>query len=177
MRWYWIDRFEKFVSGVEATTIKNVTLAEEALDDYTPGYPHYPHSLIIEGMAQTAGLLLSEINGFTERIVLAKIGKAEFECIAGPGDQLKLNAKLLSRQPDGAIFDGIVTVNDKPQGKLQLTFAILDESFGDQSFFIPSDLCRLLRAMRLFEVGVKPDGSPIDVPKQMADAELAALDH
>ncbi len=36
MRWFWIDRFEKFVAGKQAVTIKNVTLAEEPLDDYLP---------------------------------------------------------------------------------------------------------------------------------------------
>ncbi len=56
MRWFWIDRFEEFVRGKHAVTVKNVTYGEEPLDDYMPGHPHYPHSLIIEGMAQTGGL-------------------------------------------------------------------------------------------------------------------------
>ncbi|MEZ6134735.1 MAG: 3-hydroxyacyl-ACP dehydratase FabZ family protein [Pirellulaceae bacterium] len=175
MRWFWIDRFEKFVSGQEAVSIKNVTLAEEPLDDYLPGYPHYPHSLIIEGMAQTGGLLLSQMEDFQLRVVLAKVSRAEFFELATPGDQLRLTAKLLSRQPDGAIVEGHVEVNGKPQAELELTFAILDESFGNEPFFIPQDLLRIMRSMKMFEVGVNPDGSPIRIPQHMLDAELASL--
>jgi 3-hydroxyacyl-[acyl-carrier-protein] dehydratase len=55
MRWFWIDRFTSFESGRSASAVKNVTLSEEALDNYTPGRPNLPYALIIEGMAQTAG--------------------------------------------------------------------------------------------------------------------------
>ncbi len=175
MRWFWIDRFDKFVVGQEAVTIKNVTLAEEPLDDYLPGFPHYPHSLIIEGMAQTGGLLLAQIEEFQQRVVLAKVSKAEFFRTAGPGDQLRLTARLLSLQPDGAIVEGSVQVNDEPQAELELTFAILDETFGEEAFFIPQELCRVLRALKLFEVGVHQDGSPIKIPQYMLDAEQAEL--
>lgn len=175
MRWFWIDRFEKFVSGQEAVTLKNVTLAEEPLDDYLPGFPHYPHSLIIEGMAQTGGLLISQLNDFQSRVVLAKVSRSEFFGLAVPGDQLRLHVKLLSLQPDGAIVSGLVEKAGKPLAELELTFAILDESYGEQAFFIPDDLCRILRSLRLFDVGVHADGSPIAIPPHMLEAELASL--
>ena len=179
MRWFWIDRFEKFVAGEEATTLKNISLGEEPLDDYLPGYPHYPHSLVIEGMAQTGGLLLSQLSGFQQKVVLAKVSRADFETIAGPGDRLHLNAKLVNRQDDGAIIEGIVT-RDAAEGdglpfaKMEMTFAILgDEAFGKDSFFEPGDLCRILRSLRLFDVGVEPDGRPIEIPSHMLEAEVA----
>lgn len=175
MRWFWIDRFEKFIVGQEAVALKNVTLAEEPLDDYLPGYPHYPHSLIIEGMAQTGGLLLSQIEAFQQRVVLAKVSKAEFFGIATPGDQLRLAVKILSRQDDGAIVEGTVDVNGVPQARMELTFAFLDETFGDKPFFIPGDLCRILRTLKLFEVGVEPDGTPIQIPEHMLAAEYELL--
>lgn len=175
MRWFWIDRFDKLVVGQEAVTIKNVTLAEEPLDDYLPGYPHYPHSLIIEGMAQTGGLLLSQVQDFQQRVVLAKISKALFHRLAGPGDQLRLTARVLSHQDDGAIVEGKVEVNGQPQAELELTFAFLDETFGDRPFFIPGDLCRILRTLKLFDVGVHPDGTPIKIPQHMLDGEIEML--
>ena len=175
MRWFWIDRFEKFVAGDEAQTLKNVTLSEEPLDDYLPGYPHYPHSLIIEGTAQTGGLLLSQMEEFESRIVLAKVSKATFHKIATPGDQLRMHVKIMSHQEDGAIVDGTVTVNNEPQADLELTFAILDESYGDASFFEPGDLCRILRSLKLFDVGVNQDGTPIEIPPKMLAAEIASL--
>ncbi|MEC8553462.1 MAG: beta-hydroxyacyl-ACP dehydratase [Planctomycetota bacterium] len=175
MRWYWLDRFEKFVAGEEAISLKNVTLAEESLDDYLPGYAHYPHSLIIEGMAQTGGILLSQTNDFRDKIVLAKVSKAEFDCITRPGDTIRLRAVLVNRQADGAIVEGSIEVNDEPQGRMELTFAILDESYGSEPFFIPSDFCRVLRGLCLFDVGVNPDGSPLQIPEEMLAAEIDAL--
>lgn len=179
MRWFWIDRFEKFVSGVEATAYKNVTFAEEPLDDYLPGKPHYPHSLIIEGMAQTGGLLLSQLKDFHSRIVLAKVSKAEFFRLVQPGDQLCLHATLQSVQTEGAIIEGETHVGDELQGKFEMTFAILNESYGDASFFEPVGLMRMLRVLRLFDVAVDQQGHRIGIPQYMLDAErdeVAAYD-
>ena len=60
MRWYWIDRFLEFNSGRSCQSVKNVSLAEEHLHDHFPGYPVMPASLIIEGLAQTGGILVGE---------------------------------------------------------------------------------------------------------------------
>ncbi len=172
MRWFWIDRFESFVSGKEATALKNVTFSEEPLDDYLPGLPHYPNSLIIEGMAQTGGLLLSEIQQFQQRVVLAKISRAEFHRIALPGDQLRFTVNLQSLQADGAIVGGSVNVSGELQSKMEMTFAILDESFGEQPFFPAANLLRILRIMRLYEVGVDSSGNRLTIPQHMLDAEV-----
>ena len=55
MRWFWIDRFEEFVSGQSAVAIKNFSLGEETFHGYFPGHPVMPGSLILEGIAQTGG--------------------------------------------------------------------------------------------------------------------------
>ena len=90
MRWIWIDKFLEFRSGEFARAIKNLTLAEEHLHDHLPGYPVMPASLIIEGLAQTGGILVGEAKGFAEKVVLAKIPRAEFFGVACAGDQLDL---------------------------------------------------------------------------------------
>ena len=94
MRWFWIDRFTEFVSGSHARGYKNVTLAEEALDEYCPGYPMLPPTLIIEGMAQMGGILVSEHFQFDKHVVLAKVGKAKFHQPARNGDQLFIGSRL-----------------------------------------------------------------------------------
>src|ERR1700733_16063963 len=76
MRWIWIDKFTEFTSKTSATAIKTVTLAEEHLHDLYPAFPIVPHSLIVEGMAQTSGILVGEARGFAEKVILAKIGRA-----------------------------------------------------------------------------------------------------
>jgi len=64
MRWIWIDKFLEFKSGEFARAVKNLTLAEEHLHDHFPGYPVMPASLIIEGLAQTGGILVGEARAF-----------------------------------------------------------------------------------------------------------------
>ncbi len=174
MRWFWIDRFEEFVRGQHAVTLKNVTFGEEPLDDYMPGHPHYPHSLIIEGMAQTGGLLIAEPAGFQNRVVLAKVGKAIFHQMALPGDQLRFRAEIQSVQDAGAIVKGTVTVNGELQADLELWFAFLDERFGKGSLFPPADLLRVLRVLRLYDVAVDMEGRRIEPPEHLLAAEKVA---
>jgi 3-hydroxymyristoyl/3-hydroxydecanoyl-(acyl carrier protein) dehydratase len=50
MRWLWIDRFIEFVRSERSAAIKNVSLSEEPLSDYPPGFPMLPPTLIIEGL-------------------------------------------------------------------------------------------------------------------------------
>ena len=68
MRWIWIDKFVEFDSGKRAVAVKNVTLAEEHLHDYVPGFPIMPECLMIEAMAQTAGILVGEAGDFKEKV-------------------------------------------------------------------------------------------------------------
>src|SRR5262245_16677662 len=102
MRWFWIDRFTEFERGRRAVAIKTVTLAEEQMDDYSPGFPIMSSALMIEGMAQTAGLLIGEMSGFEHRVVLAKIGKAEFSRPVVPGETLRYETTIADVKSDGA---------------------------------------------------------------------------
>ena len=58
MRWFWIDKFIEFESGRRAVAIKNVSYAEEQIPEYSFSLPMMPAALIIEGVAQTGGLLV-----------------------------------------------------------------------------------------------------------------------
>ena len=88
MRWFWIDRFTEFVRFRRATAVKAVTLTEEYLHDHFPGAAIMPTSLIIEGIAQTAGLLVADAVDFKQQVVLAKVSSATFTRDAVPGDTL-----------------------------------------------------------------------------------------
>ena len=174
MRWFWIDRFIEFVRDTRATTIKNVSFGEEPIDDYLPGHPHYPHSLIIEGMAQTGGLLVSEAGGFQNKTVLAKVSKAVFHELIVPGDQIFLTAVVQDKKPTGAIVEGTVKVNGQLRAELELSFAFLDERFGATALFPPEDLLRTLRILKLFDVAVDQNGNRIHPPQHMLEAERQA---
>src|SRR3954468_2734986 len=111
MRWIWIDKFTEFTSRTSATAIKNVSLAEEHLHDLYPAFPIVPHSLIIEGMAQTAGILVGEARDFKEKVILAKVGKAPSHRLVRPGETITFNAKIVQLNEIGASIEGIVDVS------------------------------------------------------------------
>ncbi|MFO0818563.1 MAG: beta-hydroxyacyl-ACP dehydratase [Pirellulales bacterium] len=170
MRWFWIDRFVEFQRGRKAVAIKNVALGSEAMEDELPSYPVLPMSLIVEGLAQTGGLLIGEYRGFRERVVLAKIAKAVFHRHALPGDTLTYTAVLDDIKGDGAVCHCRSMIGDQLQAEAELMFAHLDER-NQRELFEPAEFLRLLRTLHLFTVGVKEDGSPIDIPEHLAEAE------
>lgn len=174
MRWFWIDKFLEFESGRRAVAVKNVALAEDHIDDYQPGHPVMPVTLVIEGLAQTGGLLVGEVNEFLERVVLAKVSRARFEFSPRPGDTLTYTATIDDIKEDGAFVSGTSYVGDRLQGEVQLCFAHLDRSNGAQGLFEPADFLRMLRCFRLFDVARKPDGSPVAIPARLLEAERIA---
>ena len=129
MRWFWIDRFVEFESGRRAVATKNVSLVEEQMDGYGPWLPVMPASLIIEGIAQTGGLLVGEHNAFQERVVLAKIGKAFFHRLALAGDTLTYTVVAENIQADGAICKATSHIDGQLHAEIDLVFAHLDDRF------------------------------------------------
>jgi 3-hydroxyacyl-[acyl-carrier-protein] dehydratase len=176
MRWFWIDRFKEFVSGQSATSVKNVSLSEECVEEYAPGRTYCPSSLIVEGLAQTGGLLIGQLSDFRDRIVLAKISKCQFYREAYPGDTLTYHVNLGNQEGIGAVATGTAHVGEDKLCDIELMFARLDEErFKQVELFEPAEFCRMIRLLRVFEVGVNPDGTPITVPQHMVDAEQAVL--
>jgi 3-hydroxyacyl-[acyl-carrier-protein] dehydratase len=171
MRWFWIDRFIEFESGRQAAAIKNVSLAEEHLHDHFPGAPVMPNSLVIEGIAQTGGMLVAEHGAFAERVVLAKVAKAKFHFAAVPGDTLVYRATIEDIHKDGAIVSGTSHVGERLQGEVQMFFAHLNEAVAGKSLFHPGELLAMLRVLGLFDVGRDAQGQPIQPPESLLLAE------
>ncbi len=128
MRWFWIDRFIAFESGKTAKAIKNVTLAEEHLHDHYPGFPVMPGSLMLEGMAQTGGILLGETHQFKHVVILAKVPKVQFHHWVRPGDTLVYSAKLIEARDEGGLVEIEAHVGDKLVAECEIVFAHLDTS-------------------------------------------------
>ena len=149
MRWIWIDRFEEFSPGVSATAVKNVSLAEEHLHDHWEDFPVMPVSLMIEGMAQTSGILVGQARDFREKVILAKISKAEISEPVVPGDQLKYHAELVTISDQAASTHGTVSKNGKPIGTIDLMFSHIDQNlagtkFPEENFVFTGQFLRLL---------------------------------
>ena len=160
MRWTWIDTFVEFVSGERASAVKKVSLTEDHLHEYGGSPGVFPPSLMIEGMAQTAGLLVGEARGFRENVILAKIRRAEFEGFAHEGDQLRYDAVIESLDERAGVTRGTVSVGGKPIGRIDLIFSHVGagdapQGVPNENFVFTDNFMGLLKTIR----ETKSDGS------------------
>jgi 3-hydroxyacyl-[acyl-carrier-protein] dehydratase len=166
MRWIWIDRFIKFEPGKSAQAVKNVSLAEEHLHDHFPGYPVMPASLIIEGVAQTAGVLICHASNFDDKVVLAKVSKVEFEGLALPGDVLLYSIEIEKINEQFAVAGGEVSIISPQSNKekyqprhlasMELMFSRLDHNPAGRKF--PDDNFILTEAVSILLRDILPNG-------------------
>lgn len=173
MRWFWIDRFLEFESHHRAVAVKTISMSEDYLPQHYHGYPVMPHSLVIEGLAQTGGLLVGECNQFEERVVLAKVAKAVFHTHAVPGDTLTYETIVEKIDDDGAIITGTSRIGDRLHAEVELFFAHLDDDDSDRQLFEPGDFISMLRVYGLYDVGRNKEGGPLEVPPALLAAESA----
>src|SRR5262245_29707412 len=159
MRWIWIDRFVSFEPGKAATAVKNLSLAEDHFADHFPGYPVMPAPLILEGLAQTGGILVGDANGFSKNVVLAKIPRAAFRREARPGETLTYTTRpeqsravgcLACRAvPAGGLVCGTARGGDELIGEAELFFAHVEPDqvkalTGSDNFVFTGNLHKLL---------------------------------
>lgn len=149
MRWIWIDRFLKFEKGKSARAVKFLSMAEDVFTAHFPGYPIMPAPLMLEGLAQTGGILVGDATDFKEKIVLAKITKAVFQGEAHPGQELWYDVNLISLRDEGSVISGEVFADGVPLATAEIQFAHLDNTragqmFGDANFVFTGELKRML---------------------------------
>jgi len=153
MRWIWIDKFTEFTPRTSATALKNVSLAEEHLHDLYPVFPIVPHSLIVEGMAQTGGILVGEARNFQEKVILAKVGRATFHRLVRPGDTIHFNARIDQLNEHGASVSGTVTSGPDTVAEIELMFSHIDQNmsgvkFPEHNFVFTEQFTELLKTYR-----------------------------
>lgn len=148
MRWIWVDRILELEKAKRCVAIKNVSLAEEVLHDHFPAtakrrpIPVVPNTLIIEGMAQTAGILVGHAYDFSQKVILAKINKAQFTAAATPGYTLRYTANIERIDHTGASTLGEVDLLDPanpgkapvPLATIELMFSHLDHNRAGLAF-------------------------------------------
>jgi 3-hydroxyacyl-[acyl-carrier-protein] dehydratase len=173
MRWFWIDKFLEFESGRRAKAVKCVSLAEDYLHDHLPQHPIFPNSLVIEGMAQTGGLLFCEYNQFTEKVILAKVPKVQFYCTARPGDTLTYSASIEYHNAEGAAVSATSHIGERLQAEAEIVFAHLNEPWLG-TYFSPDAFLSMMRVFGAYRVGRAADGSPLRPPARFCRTDDAA---
>ena len=193
MRWMWIDRVVAFEAGRRLVAVKNVSLAEEHLHDHfaadahDEAFPVMPASLIIEGMAQTAGILVGSTRNFEEKVVLAKIGSAVIESDVLPGQCIRYDATIDRIDEMGANTIGTIERLDHRDGKwvvigrTEMMFSHLDQNragteFPEENVVFGENFRTLLIGAGLQKAGagphVKPHVKPHEKPSATPPASI-----
>lgn len=131
MRYHLIDRIELIAYGKYIEAVKCVPLSDDVFNEHFPGFPVFPGSLILEGMAQLGGAFLEitmKHKGLPQkRSVLALVNSLKFKRPVLPGDKLRYRAEMVSMQ-EGL---GVVKVrgqleNGEVCAEGELVFSFLD---------------------------------------------------
>jgi 3-hydroxyacyl-[acyl-carrier-protein] dehydratase len=106
---------------------KNVTVNEQFFQGHFPDVPIMPGVLILEALAQTAGILVHK-KGYCEKIaVLLNINNAKFRKPVVPGDVLTLHATGLHLSNKGGRIMAKATVNEQLAVEAEIGFALVDK--------------------------------------------------
>jgi 3-hydroxyacyl-[acyl-carrier-protein] dehydratase len=123
-----VDRVLEIVPDVSVVAIKNATINEPFFQGHFPGHPVMPGVLIVEAMAQAAGLLTQisrRIKGDTSSplFYLVKIDNARFTAPVVPGDQLRIEVSLKRLMRGMGLFVARTLVDGKEVASCELMCA------------------------------------------------------
>ena len=127
-----VDRVIEIVPDVSVVAIKNATINEPFFQGHFPGHPVMPGVLIVEAMAQAAGLLTQlsrRLKGETGSplFYLVKVDNARFNAPVVPGDQLRLEVSQKRLVRGMGLFVARTLVDDKEVASCELMCAARSE--------------------------------------------------
>jgi 3-hydroxyacyl-[acyl-carrier-protein] dehydratase len=136
-----VDRVLELVPQEKIVGMKNVTINEQFFQGHFPGHPVMPGVLILESMAQVAGILAFSGAGSIEEfeknmkdkvIYFMSVDKLKFRRPVVPGDQLRLEVILTRHRGTIASFEGKAYVGEDLVAEAQMKAILVDrEAEGD----------------------------------------------
>jgi len=111
-----VDRVIEINKGKYCKALKNISANEEIFQGHFPNHAVLPGVMIIEALAQTAGIVIhsgKDKNSSNEIVFFAGIDKAKFRIPVIPGDQLLLETNLINQRRNFWVFEGKASVDDK----------------------------------------------------------------
>ena len=94
MRFTLVDRIVELEKGQSISTVKNLSLAEEYLQDHFPGFAVLPGVMMVEALVQSGAWLMRATDDFRCSTILLKEAKAvKFNSFVTPGHQLQVDVK------------------------------------------------------------------------------------
>jgi len=127
MRFSLVDRIVELDKGQSITTVKNLTLAEEYLQDHFPGFAVMPGVLMVEALVQSGAWLMRATEDFKYSTVLLKQAKAvKFNSFVTPGKQLVVTIKAHKWGDDECTFKASGAVDGESAVSARITLSQLN---------------------------------------------------
>ena len=124
-----VDRVENLVPDQSITAIKAVSMNEQFFQGHFPGRPIMPGVLIVEAMAQAAGILAVESLGLANSgklVYFMAIDGAKFRTPVEPGCLLRLDVEFVQKRSSVCKFAGRASVDGKLAAEANFTAMIAD---------------------------------------------------
>ncbi len=151
MKFCLVDRINSLVPGESIQTIKNVSLAEEYLQDHFPGFAVLPGVMMVECLVQSCAWLSRVSDDFRYSTLLLKQARAvKFNSFLKPGQTLEVTATLRSSDDSTAEFMASGTVNG--QSAVSARLILSKQNLAERNPQLSDNDQRLIASMRdLFE--------------------------
>ncbi len=124
-----VDRVEELVKDESIRAVKAVTMNEGFFQGHFPGRPIMPGVMIVEALAQAAGVLAMEsfdLVGSGKLVYFMAIDGAKFRQPVEPGCLLSLNVEFVQKRPRVCKFAGKAMIGDKLAAEASFTAMIAD---------------------------------------------------
>ena len=124
-----VDRVQELILDRSITAIKAVSMNEEFFQGHFPGRPIMPGVLIVEALAQAAGVLAVESLGLADSgklVYFMAIEGAKFRLPVEPGCLLQLDVEFIQKRATVCKFAGRATVDGKLAAEANFTAMIAD---------------------------------------------------
>ena len=127
MRYVLLDRITLLQPPERALGVKCVSLSDDIFADHFPGHPIMPGALILEALAQLAGVLLEaamrERGRHDLHALLTMADRAKFRHVVRPGDRLEIEARALAVSEDGGQAQAWARIDGTLAAEAQLSYA------------------------------------------------------